>query len=286
MPEAEEAKRFTSAEFVEVVKKSELAFEPGSDNLYSSAGYAVLARVLEIASGKPFSELLDDYVFTPAGMKDSLDYDSRKIIRDKAECYFLGLEGVGAAIRKDYSFLVGAGSVFSTASDVYKFGKANIEGRFGPTAQQLFVRNGVFRSNGSTNGYRSNIRIDRNQKYGYVLVSNLGSGANDLIINNLRNVLEGKEIAKASIPEPKIDKAIKNSLTDYPGRYKLNGSGFEILIKDNGLYAGPFRLYPIGKDKFYNFWSYAEVTFVRDAEGKVNGLEWVGSGGKSNWTRQ
>ena len=52
MPEKDEAIRFTPAQFVERVKKSKLAFEPGTGNLYSSAGYATLARVLEIASGK------------------------------------------------------------------------------------------------------------------------------------------------------------------------------------------------------------------------------------------
>ncbi|MDH3493754.1 MAG: beta-lactamase family protein [Acidobacteriota bacterium] len=286
IPAEEQAKRYTPAEFIEIVKKAELEFEPGTKDLYSSAGYAVLARVLEIVSGRPFDSLLEEYVFTPAGMNDSLDFDSRTIMKNKAECYFLGIDGYTAAQNMDYSFLVGAGSVFSTARDIYRYGMANIDGKFGKTVQQYYVRDGVFRSNGSTNGYRSNIRIDSNKKYGYVLVSNLGSGANDLILNNLRNLLEGKEVVKPEIPNPKIDNKIKNTLNDYPGLYKLGGSGFEILTEDERLFAGPFRLYPIGKDRFYNFWSYAEVTFVRDSTGRVTGLQWVGSGGKSDWTRQ
>ncbi len=286
MPESDETKRFTPAQFVEVVKKANLAFEPGSEELYSSAGYAVLARVLEIASGKPFDSLLDEYVFSIAGMGDSLDYDSRKIVRNTAESYLLGIEGYTASPRKDYSFLVGAGSVFSTTRDLFDFGQAVIGGTFGNTVKQNLVREGVFRSNGSTNGYRSNMRIDDNQGYGYVIVSNLGSGANDLIINNVRNLLEGKEIAAPIIPAPEIDDSVENKLSDYPGRYKLGGSSFEILVEDNRLFAGPFRLLPIGKDKFYSYWNYAEITFKRGANREVIGLEWLGAGGKTDWTRQ
>ena len=67
MPPEMESVAFTSAEFVEKVKQAKLAFEPGTARLYSSAGYAVLARALEIASGKTYAQLLQENVFTPGG---------------------------------------------------------------------------------------------------------------------------------------------------------------------------------------------------------------------------
>ena len=285
MPEEEETVRYTAAEFVEKVKEAKLEFEPGTDNLYSSAGYAVLARVLEIASGKRFSELLQEHVFDPAGMNNSLDYDRSRIIKNEATSYLLETEGYTPAGLKDYSFLVGAGSAFSTARDVYNFGKAAVDGKFGATTSANLVRNGVFRSNGSTNGFRANVRIDTEKKYGYVVVSNLGSGANDLVINNVRALLEGKEMAEPRIPEPKFDRNVKNDLNNFVGQYKLGGSKFSILIRGNELYAGPFKLIPMGKDKYYNFWSYAEITFNRGDDGSVKGLTWIGSFGKSEWTK-
>ncbi len=287
MPEQEETIRYTPAKFVEKVKKSELAFEPGTDNLYSSAGYATLARVLEIASGKSFDELLEKYVFNPANLANTTDYDSLKIIKNEASCYLLESQGYAAAPKKDYSFLVGAGSVFSTVRDLYKYANGIISGKYGENVQQNFVRNGIVRSNGSTNGFRANMRFDTNNKYGYILVSNLGSGANDLILNHLRNVLEGKKIQTAKIPKPKIDLKAKNNLQDFEGRYRFNGkgSGFKIFESENKLYAGPYKLIPMGKDRYYSFWSYAEITFVRNEKGEVKGLEWVGSAGKSNWIK-
>jgi hypothetical protein len=44
-------------------------------------------------------------------------------------------------------------------------------------------------------------------------------------------------------------------------------------------------LYPIGKDRFYNYSSYAEVTFVRGDDGKVKRLEWDAPNGKFPWER-
>ena len=87
MPPEQETVPYTSAEFVEKVKQSKLAFEPGAQRLYSSGGYAVLARALEIASGRSYAQLLQQYVFDPAGMKDSLDFDSYAIMDRRAQDY-------------------------------------------------------------------------------------------------------------------------------------------------------------------------------------------------------
>ena len=45
MPPEQETVPYTSAEMVEKIKVAKLAFEPGSERLYSSAGYTVLARL-------------------------------------------------------------------------------------------------------------------------------------------------------------------------------------------------------------------------------------------------
>jgi CubicO group peptidase (beta-lactamase class C family) len=282
----EESVPSSPAEMVERAKKAKLEFEPGTGDLYSSTGYAVLARVLELVSGKSYSDLLDEFVFAPAGMNASHNFKSGEILKKKSEDYFLeGSEWVTTPLM-DYSFLSGAGSVFSTASDVMLFASAVADGKFGEVISSNFVRNGVFSANGSTNGYRCNARVDQNRGFAFVVAANLGSGANDLIIRNLPDLIEGKKVDPAKVPSPKIDKNVKNELEDYVGTYKLGGSGFDILIERDELFAGPFKLLPIGKDKFYSFWSYAEITFERGEDGKVNGLRWDGSGGVSNWVRQ
>jgi CubicO group peptidase (beta-lactamase class C family) len=114
MQDTEESRVYTSAEMIEKVKASTLAFEPGAREMYSSGGYAVLARVLEIASGQSFSQLLQKYVFDPGQMTDTINWSGPTIIERRTQEYVCDSSGYTNAAAKDYSFLIGAGSVVST----------------------------------------------------------------------------------------------------------------------------------------------------------------------------
>ena len=48
---------------------TKLVHRPGERFLYSNAGYSLLAAVVEVASGRPFGEVLRAEVFLPAGMR-------------------------------------------------------------------------------------------------------------------------------------------------------------------------------------------------------------------------
>lgn len=49
-----------------------LDFHPGTNASYSPlAGFDVLARIVEIVSGKPFADTVSDHIFTPLGMQDA-----------------------------------------------------------------------------------------------------------------------------------------------------------------------------------------------------------------------
>ena len=76
----DETRPQTPASMVELAARRDLVFEPGSDSVYSSAGFSVLARVLELAAGKPYAELLAEHVLRPAGMADTSDAGTRAIL--------------------------------------------------------------------------------------------------------------------------------------------------------------------------------------------------------------
>ena len=284
----EESVSLTTEEMVEKIKKATFVFEPGTESLYSSAGFSVLARALEIASGKPYSQLLDEYVFGPADMKDSVDFNGEAIMERRAQDYVLTPTGYINAPLKDYSFLVGAGSVFSTARDLYKFCEAVLNKKFGEAASSSLIGTTVLTANGSTNGHRANFKIERERKWGYVLVSNLNSGANDLIMKNVEAILKGQEAGQPIIPNPKIIPNPNKNLSDFLGKFRSSDGGtfFEVFVRNNTVYVGDLKLYPIKPDCFFEYRYYGNVCFIRQNTGAITSLEWDAPGFKFNWVKQ
>ncbi len=285
MPPELESVAYTSAEFVEKVKQAKLAFEPGANRLYSSGGYATLARTLEIASGKSFPQLLHEYVFTPAGMTDSVDFVGDAIIERRAQDYYLSPNGLVNVPLKNYSFLVGAGSVYSTARDVYRFAEAVLDGKYGEAAKASLLREGNFSGSGSTNGHRSYFEIARDKKYGYVILSN-SAGVFDMISTGVQNILQGKEPPVKSFTVPKIVPNPNKNLAEFLGKYKRSdGSETEVVIRDGVLYSSDIKLYPTRPDCFFEYRFFGEACFIRDQSATIKELKWKGYNFDLTWAK-
>ena len=284
MPPEAESVAYTSAEFVEKVKQAKLAFEPGTNRLYSSAGYAVLARVLEIASGKTYQQLLQEYVFTPAGMTDSVDFEGDAVIERRAQDYYLSPNGLVNVPVKNYSFLVGAGSVYSTARDVYRFAEAVMDGKYGE-ASKAMVGQDNFAGSGSTNGHRSYFEIARDKKYGYVILSN-SAGVFDMISEGVEEILQGREPKVKSFTMPKFITSSKD-LAEYVGHYKrTDGAETDIVIRNGYLFASDIKLYPTRPDCFFDFRFFGDACFIRDDAAKIKEIKWKGHNFDLTWIRQ
>ena len=286
MPPEAESVAYSSAEFIEKVKLAKLAFEPGTQTLYSSAGFSVLARCLEIASGKPYVRLIQEYVFTPADMKDSRTFDGESIMERRAQDYFFSPEGYLNAPLKDYSFLVGAGSVFSTAHDMNNFANAVLDGKFGEGAKASLIGDTVLEGSGNTNGHRAYLEMERNKKYGYVIISNLSAGT-DTIKQGISDILHDKPLTVRYIAPPKTDLTVNKDLGQFVGHFKrADGVETDIVVSNIYLYAGDIKLYPIKPDCFFEYKFSGDACFVRDAGGKVTTIKWVGPGFDLTWVKQ
>jgi len=286
MPPEAESMSYTSAEFVEKVKQAKLAFEPGTARLYSSAGYAVLARVLEIASGKAFSELLQEYVFTPAGMTDSVDFDGDAVMERRAQDYYLSPNGLVNVPLKNYSFLVGAGSVYGTARDVYRFAEAVLDGKYGESVKASILGPTTFSGSGSTNGHRSYFELARDKKYGFVILSN-SAGVFDMVSKGLLEILQGKEVTVKSFTIPKTIPNPNKDLAEFLGHYKRNdGSATEIILRNGFLYSSDIKLYPTKTDCFFEYRFFGDVCFIRDESAKIKEIIWKGFNFELTWVKQ
>ena len=286
MPPEMESVGYTSAEFIDKVKQAKLLFAPGSQRLYSSAGYSVLARALEIASGKNYAQLLQEYVFAPAGMTDSLTVDGESVIERRAQDYYLSPNGLVNVPLKNYSFLVGAGSVFGTARDTYRFAEAVLDGKYGAAVKTYFQGEGPFNGSGSTNGHRSYYELARDKKYGYVILAN-SAGVFDLIQQGLTEILQGKEVTVKTFTIPTIIPNPNKSLEEFLGRYKrADGSETEVVTKNGFLYSSDIKLYPTKPDCFFEYRFFGNACFVRDNGGKIKEIQWKGINFDLTWVKQ
>ena len=129
--EKDETVPLTAADMVEYARRSTFLSLPGEKSLYSSAGYSVLARVLELASGQSYEELIRDRLFAPLGMAHSTHANARTLLPLRAASYVPGLHAIENAPLKDSSFLVGAGSIWSTARDLHRLLRAVASHRLG-----------------------------------------------------------------------------------------------------------------------------------------------------------
>ena len=287
MPPEQESLPHTSADMITWIKQAKPLFEPGSRRVYSSAGYTLLTRVMEIASGKTYSQLLNEYVFGPAGMRDSLDFDSEAIMGRRAQDYFLDQSGLYNAALKDYSFLVGAGSVFGTAADLNRFAEAIVDGRYGEGVKTRLVGEAEgLTGSGSTNGHRSFLEVEKNKKYGYVVLANLSCGAYDIIQRGVRAIMRGEEVPPPQLVQPKIINIPEKDLTPFLGRYRsTDGNDIDLILRNGHLYATDIKLFPVSADCFFEYKFFGTACFIRES-GKIVRLEWKGPGFGLTWLKQ
>ena len=274
--ELDETRVQTAASMLALAAKSELVFEPGSDSVYSSAGFSVLARVLEIASGKSYSELLEQYVLDPAGMTATSDAGSRQIIKNRAKAYFFDTTGLLNAPLGDISYLVGAGSVFSTPADLYAIQRALISGKFGKLASEALVtENGGLAWNGSAAGYRTFADYDAESDISLIMATNLTSGAIDRVRKAVPAIAAG-----ADVPVPKAINAAPfdievSTLEQYQGLYQLRpGRNLELRVTNGRVTLDDWLLIPVAKSAFFSPQDYAEITVVQRDDGSVERLDW------------
>lgn len=266
----------TAADMVEAAKGAELDFKPGSDSSYSSGGFTVLARVLELAAGKTYQELLEEHVFAPAGMTDTAHVDSRTLVPGRASSYFFAADGgLSNAPPRDLSYLVGAGSVYSTARDLYAMMRALLGGRYGELAQKHLVRGPEIRWNGLTHGFRAFADYYREPDLFVVFTSNLHSGAGDLIRSAVPRIAQGEEVetpARVNVTAVQVPEA---TLRRYEGDYELRPRTIITLkVEDGSLRANEWLLVPLSKTTFFSPQDYARITVVFGEDGEVDHLDW------------
>ncbi|MCD8511860.1 MAG: beta-lactamase family protein [Bacillus sp. (in: Bacteria)] len=106
---------FSPDELMKIVMEKPLKFQPGKKWMYSNTNYLLLARIIEINTGKSFHDYVKTTIFEPVGMTDTY-FDGQKEDR-KAQH--------GESVFNCHpSLLFGAGDIVSNVNDLFLYTQA------------------------------------------------------------------------------------------------------------------------------------------------------------------
>jgi len=113
-------KQYTTKQTVDLITDP-LQFEPGSDYRYSSAGFNLLAAVIEGASGQSFTKYMKENIFKPLNMNDTYPEVKTELTTQAAKLYTLKKGKLKEEKRLSNGTIKLAGAGFrSTPTDLVK----------------------------------------------------------------------------------------------------------------------------------------------------------------------
>lgn len=264
-----------------------LEFAPGSQSRYSNSGYAVLAAVIESVSGQPYHDYLSTHVYPPEVL------DMTREFRGQADAigYQPSYEAAGIAPAPTYnaSFLLGAGSLESTADDLIAWCDEVIRSHQTRGSAQLIYGWGARESDdrqwleqsGRNPGYASHLRVYPDESLCIVVLSNIESESVNAIAEGLASLAAGQKVTPPAQRDLKL--LAPNQMEDFTGLYQIEpGRNVEVRGTAAGLVlagtGGPFLpLEAMGEDRFFYRQLYVEIGVERDADDNVIALLWGGT---------
>ena len=127
--------------FVHDIKESPREAAPGEQYRYTNAGFSLLAAIIEIKSGQSYESYLRKHIFSPAGM---LTATFRDQVPSDDPRFAHGYVGTPAALEpgppNPYVWGTrGAGGVWSTVGDMYRWLVAVYDGRLLPQRERAIL---------------------------------------------------------------------------------------------------------------------------------------------------
>ncbi len=242
---------YTIDQVVGLFKDLPLQFEPGEKFAYSNSGYVLLAKVIEVVSGKSYVDFLQENIFRPLGMTNTGQDNFMTVLKNRANGHVNYGQEVMHAPYRDMPFMSGAGSLYSTPMDLLLWdqalyterliSKANQEKMFTPYKDNYgygwFIenRNGrnVISHRGDINGFMVNIERYIDDSLLIVVMFNYESTFARGAFKGISDLALGAEPKPLLVATPPVlDSAL---LDKYAGRYLLGGIDTLVVAVEQGL---------------------------------------------------
>lgn len=220
-------------DYLKIIKREKLAFEPGSRELYSNSGFVLLGGIIEKASGMNYFEYIEKNICFPAGMKQTYCTDPSSTMNEAVGYHrnFLGEYEKAPAMFPASP----AGNAHSSAEDLMKFSlkACSTNGFLSDKAKVLFYSefdpnyNGdwdslksnlkrVFGWTGGMDGASTLIRHYIGDELTIVILSNYSPDISIEVWENIRAIMTDGSYEDVQIPiKEKIYKAFKENGSEF-----------------------------------------------------------------------
>lgn len=291
----------TEATLIARFRDKPFDFPPGKGWHYSNSGYSLLAFIIQRASGMPYEAAVRRYIFEPLDMTHS-GFDFAHLA-DPNRAIGYSLLNDSAQVRSyvaDSSVTIGAGSIYSTVGDLYKWHRGLQEHRivsaelmeraytpkavnygYGVMVDSMFGKR-VIAHGGDIGGFTTYLARVTEDDVCIALLDNSEHVNMQTIARKILAILNDQPyrltVFLASSKEAPVSEDI---LKRYVGRYKdpYSSRVATIALESGRLalrFAGgmPFTLLPKAENRFFVSRDVAsfEIEFGRNAAGEVSQL--------------
>ena len=272
-----------------------LEFEPGSKFKYDNSGYFLLGQIIEKTSGKKYEDALKSEIFDPLGMKDT-GYDHHATILPRRATGY-GRDG-STTINAPYLDMLqpyAAGALYSTVQDLLIWDQALYTDRLLPgTARTVMFtpfKDGyaygwsirpaspatfghtLVEHAGGINGFATMIVRVPDERVTSIVLANFQTAPSIRVAHDLLAILFGEKYTlPAEHTLATVDPAIYGA---YIGKYAfapafvltVTREGNRLMTQLTGQQK--IEIFPESETQFFLRDVEAQITFIKDATGKV-----------------
>jgi CubicO group peptidase (beta-lactamase class C family) len=301
---------------VEEIKKGSYDFDPGERFLYNNSGYFLLGHIIRKVTGKSYGEYLRENFFNPLGMTNTGVHEASLTLTNEAKGYKKENGEYKSDINWDMTWAGGAGSLYSTTGDLFKWnealfngkllkpeslkaaftpvtlndGKIPVEGKYG---YGWFIENyrdqEAIGHGGGLHGFSTRITRFPKENLTVVMLTNVIPTEVTLNPNTVAEFFIWDKLgAQASYS---VNEAVTENVKQYEGRYNFAGAGvMTITSEDNKLFAqltgqSKFPIFAAGPGEY--FWRVvdARIKFIKNEKGEVTHGEFSQNGNQLTVTK-
>lgn len=289
----------TNEEELAYFKNDPYDFNPGDNYLYNNSGYFLLGYIIEKVTGKSYGQYLKDTFFDPLGMTNTGVHASTLTLTNEAKGY--GKEGSYVrALNWDMSWAGGAGALYSTVEDLYRWNEAVFNGKvlneksLKAAFTPVVLNNGqkpagtnygygwgfaeyrgqeTIEHGGGLHGFLSQLARYPKENMTVAILTNVTPAQVSLSSNTLAEYYLWEKMGKQASYSQQAAGSV--DVKTYEGRYDFK-NGVVMIITSDGkdLFAQltgqpKFPIFPAAPDEY--FWKVVEarIKFIKNDKGEI-----------------